>query len=106
MINSTPAPRLFQVRPKKRLRPLHYTEDGWYTLDGFLYGADKLARCVQWARRRYFTTEFTFFATINFTEDLTAAEMKVLWSKVGCHLSNKGVVALCRSLYESPAPPC
>ena len=94
MIDSTPAPKLFQVRPKKRLRPLHYTEDGWYTLDGFLYEADKLSRCVQWARRRYFTTEFTFFASINFTADLTAAEMKVLWSKVCRSLSSKGVVAL------------
>lgn len=94
MIDSKPAPRLFQVRPKKRLRPLHYTEDGWYTLDGFLYEADKLARCVQWARRKYFTSEFTYFVSINFTDDLTAAEMKVLWSKVCRYLSNKGVVAL------------
>jgi len=93
VIDSTPAPKLFQVRPKKRLRPLHYTEDGWYTLDGFLYEADKLSRCVQWARRRYFTTEFTFFASINFTDDLTAAEMKVLWSKV------------CRSLRLRSQPP-
>ena len=87
-------PRLFQVRPKKRLRPIHYTEDGWYTLDGFLYEADKLARCVQWARRRYFTSEFTYFASINFTQDLTAAEMKVVWSKACRYLSGKGVVAL------------
>lgn len=94
MIDSTPAPKLIQVRPKKRLRPLHYTEDGWYTLDGFLYEADKLARCVQWARRRYFTTEFTFFASINFTDDMTADQMKSLWSKVCRYLSNKGVVAL------------
>lgn len=94
VIDSTPAPKLFQVRPKKRLRPLHYTEDGWHTLDGFMYEADKLSRCVQWARRRYFNTEFTFFASINFTEDMTAAEMKVLWSKVCRYLSNKGVVAL------------
>jgi hypothetical protein len=78
----------------KRVRPLHYTEDGWYTLDGFLYEADKLSRCVQWARRKYFTSEFTYFASINFTDDLTAAEMKVLWSKVCRYLSNKGVVAL------------
>jgi hypothetical protein len=85
---------LFQVRPKKRVRPLHYTEDGWHTLDGYLYEADKLARCVQWARRRYFTTEFTSFASINFTQDLTATEMKALWSKVSRSLSGKQVVAL------------
>jgi hypothetical protein len=59
-----------------------------------LYEADKLARCVQWARRKYFTSEFTYFVSINFTDDLTAAEMKVLWSKVCRYLSNKGVVAL------------
>jgi hypothetical protein len=64
VIDSKPSPRLFQVRPKKRVRPLGYTEDGWYTLDGYLYEADKLVRCVQWARRRYFTSEFTFFASI------------------------------------------
>lgn len=85
---------MFQLRPKKRLRPLHYTEDGWHTLDGYLYEADKLARCVQWARRRYFTSEFTAFASINFTEDMTAAEMKALWPKVCRYLSNKKVVAL------------
>jgi hypothetical protein len=59
-----------------------------------MYEADKLSRCVQWARRRYFTSEFTFFGSINFTEDMTAAEMKALWSKVCRYLSNKGVVAL------------
>jgi hypothetical protein len=85
---------LYQVRPKKRLRPLHYTEDGWHTLDGFLYEADKLSRCVQWARRRSFTSEFTFFCSINFTDYMTAAEMKALWSKVCRYLKGKGVVAL------------
>lgn len=94
MIDSTPAPKLFQVRPKKRLRPLHYTEDGWYTVDGYLYEADKLSRCVQWARRRYFTSEFTYFASINFTQDMTAAEMKAVWSKACRYLSDTGVVAL------------
>lgn len=59
-----------------------------------MYEADKLSRCVQWARRRYFTSEFTFFGSINFTDDMTAAEMKGLWSKVCRYLSNKGVVAL------------
>jgi hypothetical protein len=85
---------LFQVRPKKRVRPLGYTEDGWYTLDGYLYESDKLARCVQWARRRYFTSEFTYFASINFTQDMTASEMKVAWSKACHYLSGKKVVAL------------
>ncbi|WP_149111098.1 hypothetical protein [Limnoglobus roseus] len=85
---------MFQLRPRKRVRPLHYTEDGWHTLDGYLYEADKLARCVQWARRKYFTSEFTAFASINFTEDITAAEMKALWPKVCRYLSNKKVVAL------------
>lgn len=94
MIDSTPAPKLFQIRPKKRLRPLHYTEDGWHTLDGYLYESDKLARCVQWARRRYFSSEFTFFCSINFTEDMTATEMKVVWSKACRYLKDKGVVAL------------
>jgi hypothetical protein len=94
VIDSKPAPRLFQVRPKKRLRPLGYTEDGWYTLDGYLYESDKLARCVQWARCRYFTSEFTFFVSINIMQDLTAAEMKVVWSKACRYLTGKGVVAL------------
>jgi hypothetical protein len=85
---------LFQLRPKKRLRSLHYTEDGWYTLDGFIYEADKLSRCVQWAKRRYFTSEFTYFASINFTEDMTAAEMKAVWSKACRYLTGKNVVAL------------
>lgn len=85
---------MFQVRPKKRLRPLHYTEDGWHTLDGFLYESDKLARCVQWARRRYFPSEFTFFVSINIMQDVTAAEMKAAWSKACRYLTGKGVVAL------------
>ncbi len=59
-----------------------------------MYEADKLSRCVQWARRRYFTSEFTFFASINFTEDMTAAEMKAVWSKACRYLTNKNVVAL------------
>lgn len=59
-----------------------------------MYEADKLSRCVQWARGRYFTSEFTLFASINFTEDMTAAEMKAVWSKACRYLSNKGVVAL------------
>lgn len=78
MIDRKPAPRLYQVRPKKRVRPAGYTEDGWHTLDGYLYESDKLARCVQWARRRYFTSGFTFFASINIMQDLTAAEIKAL----------------------------
>lgn len=94
MLNSTPAPKLFQLRPKKRHRPLGYTEDGWHTLDGFLYEADKLSRCVQWARRRYFPSEFTYFASINFTEDMTAADMKAAWSSACRYLKDKGVVAL------------
>jgi len=85
---------LFQIRPKKRVRPLGYTEDGWLTLDGYLYESDKLARCVQWARCRYFTSQFTFFASINIMQDLTAAEMKALWSKVCRYLKGKNVVAL------------
>lgn len=86
--------RLYQVRPKRRHRPPGYTEDGWHTLDGYLYEADKLARCVAWARRRYFQTEFTYFASINFTEDMTADEMKLLWPKVARYLRENGVVAL------------
>jgi hypothetical protein len=73
---------------------LGFTEDGWHTLDGYLYEADKLSRCVQWARRRYFTSEFAYFASINFTQDKTAADMKVLWSKVCRYLKGKKVVAL------------
>ncbi len=59
-----------------------------------MYEADKLSRCVQWARRRYFTSEFTYFASINFTQDMTAAEMKVVWSKACRYLTNKNVIAL------------
>jgi len=59
-----------------------------------MYEADKLSRCVQWARRRYFTSEFTFFASINFIEDMTAAEMKAVWSKACRYLTGKNVVAL------------
>jgi hypothetical protein len=94
VIDSKPAPKLFQVRPKKRVRPLGFTEDGWYTLDGFLYESDKLARCVQWARRRYFNSEFTFFVSINITQDLTAADMKAVWSKACRYLTGKKVVAM------------
>ncbi len=71
-----------------------FQEDGWYTLDGYIYEADKLSRCVAWARHRYFKDEFTFFASINIMQDLTAAEMKVLWSKVCRYLKGKNVVAL------------
>lgn len=59
-----------------------------------MYEADKLSRCVQWARRRYFMSEFTFFASINFTQDMTAAEMKVVWSKACRYLTSKNVIAL------------
>jgi hypothetical protein len=93
-VNRQPPEKLYQTRPVRRLRPPGFTEDGWHTLDGFLYESDKLARCVMWARRRYFQTEFTSFASINITEDVTAAEMKVLWSKVARYLKNNGVVAL------------
>jgi hypothetical protein len=94
MIDSTQTEKLHQLRPKKRVRPAGYTEDGWYTLDGYIYEADKLARCVAWARRYYFKDEFTVFASINFNEDLTAHQMKGLWSKVCRYLKNNKVVAL------------
>jgi hypothetical protein len=54
MVDSTSPERLYQSRPKRRVRPLGFQEDGWYTLDGYIYEADKLSRCVAWARRRYF----------------------------------------------------
>jgi hypothetical protein len=92
-VNPLPPEKLYQIRPVRRHRPPGYTEDGWHSLDGYQYEADKLARCVMWARRRYFQTEFTFFASVNITEDVTAAEMKVLWSKVARYLKNNGVVA-------------
>lgn len=59
-----------------------------------MYESDKLSRCVQWAKQRYFKSEFTYFVSINFTQDMTADDMKVMWSKVCRYLSNKGVVAL------------
>jgi hypothetical protein len=59
-----------------------------------MYEADKLSRCVQWARRRYFTSEFTYFASINFTQDMTADEMKAVWSKACRYLTGKNVIAL------------
>ncbi len=94
MIDSTQPEKLYQLRPKKRVRPWGYPEDGWYTVDGYIYEADQLSRCVAWARRQYFNDEFTFFASINITEDLTADQMKKLWSKVCRYLKNNHVVAI------------
>jgi len=94
MIDSTQPEKIYQLRPKKRLRPFGYTEDGWHTRDGYLYEADKLSRCVAWARRRYFKDEFTFFASINITEDVAADRMKALWSKACRYLKDNNVVAL------------
>jgi hypothetical protein len=94
MAKSSQPDKLYQLRPKKRVRPLGYPEDGWYTLDGYIYEADKLSRYVAWARRHHFKDEFTVFASINITEDLTGDQMKGLWSKVCRYLKNNHIVAL------------
>ena len=94
MVNSTRTPKLYQERPEKRSRQTFFTEHGWHTTDGFLYEADAFARCVNWAKHHYFTTPFTYFASVDFTQDIDPKDMKVLWAKVCRHLKNKGVVAV------------
>lgn len=94
MVYSTQNKKLYQVRPKKRKRPFGYTEDGWFTTDGYLYESDRLSRCVDWARTHLFQTEFTYFVSVNITEDMTPDELKTLWPKVTRYLTDKGVVAL------------
>lgn len=94
MVNSTRTPKLYQTKPKKRSRSNYFTEHGWHTLDGFLYEADKFARCVEWAKNRYFKTPFTYFVSVNFTEDIKPVDMKRLWAKVCRSLKAKGVVAV------------
>jgi hypothetical protein len=49
---------------------------------------------VDWARTHLFQTEFTYFVSVNITEDITSAELKSLWPKVTEHLAYKGVIAL------------
>ncbi|MBX9677431.1 MAG: hypothetical protein K2X38_01620 [Gemmataceae bacterium] len=94
MVNSSRTPKLYQANPKKRSRDKFFTEHGWHTLDGFLYEADRFARCVEWAKNRYFKTPFTYFVSVNFTQDITPADMKVLWAKVCRALKANGVVAV------------
>jgi hypothetical protein len=94
VIDSKLTPRLFQSRPKKRKRPIGYTEDGWFTSDGYFYESDRLSRCVEWAGTHLFKTEFTYFVSLNITEDITPDELKALWPKVTRYLKDKGVVAL------------
>lgn len=76
MVNSTRTPKLYQAKPMKRSRADCFTEHGWHTFDGFLYEADKLARCVDWARHHYFKTPFTYFASVNFTQHVKPKDMK------------------------------
>jgi len=94
MVYCTQNKKLYQVRPKKRKRPFGYTEDGWFTTDGYFYESDRLSRCVDWARTHLFQTEFTYFVSVNITEDITPDELKSLWPKVTRYLTDKGVVAL------------
>ena len=85
---------LFQRRPKTRNRPLCYREHQWHTIEGAINEADKLSRCVMWARKHYFENEFTYFASINITEDVTAKRMQDLWKNISRRLSRKKVIAL------------
>jgi hypothetical protein len=49
---------------------------------------------VDWARTHLFQIEFTYFVSVNITEDITPDELKSLWPKVTRYLTDKGVVAL------------
>jgi hypothetical protein len=49
---------------------------------------------VDWARTHLFQTDFTYFVSVNITEDITPDELKSLWPKVTRYLTDKGVVAL------------
>jgi hypothetical protein len=85
---------LYQIRPKRRKRSHSYTESQWHTTDGAIYEANKLSRCVEWARRYYFSEDFTFFVSINITQYLTAQKLKNNWQFASRYLRDKGVVAL------------
>ncbi len=87
-------PRLYQIRPRRRTRPDCYQEHGWLTLDGQAYESDRLSRCVDWAKYRYFSESFKWFVSVNVMADMTAKQMKPLWSKVCGYLRRNGVVAL------------
>jgi hypothetical protein len=94
MVYTTPTQRLYQVRPKRRSRPACFQEHGWHTRDGHAYEADKLSRCVDWAKHRYFPGPFTWFVSVNVMTDMTASEMKPLWKRVCRSLQSRHVIAL------------
>ena len=59
-----------------------------------MYESDKLSKCVERARKRYFKTEFTHFGSVNFTQDMNSGEMRTLWQKVCRKLTEAKAVAL------------
>ncbi len=84
---------LFQSRPRRRTRSYAHKEHGWYTRDGYLYMSDKIARCIEWAHKHYFTSEFTKFVSVNFVDDIEPAIIGKYWTKVTDYLQKNGVVA-------------
>lgn len=95
MVHTTRTPRLYQSNPPKRSRDKFFKENGWNTVDGYLYEADKATRCVEWAACHYFKTPFTYFVSLNFLDDLDPPELNKLLVKVCRYLKDKKVVALC-----------
>jgi hypothetical protein len=91
---SQPTPPHYQITPLQRKRSIAYREAGWKTIDGYLYEADKLARCIDYARKHYFPKEFTFFVSLNILNDLSDEQMKSKWKAICRRLERKRIIAI------------
>ena len=87
-------PPHYQITPIQRKRSINYRETGWKTIDGYLYEADKLARCIDYARKNYFHEEFTFFVSLSILNDLSGEQMKDRWKAICRRLKRRGVIAV------------
>ncbi len=79
---------LYQSQPKKRTRISSYTENRWRTIDGYIYEANKLAKCLGAANDSY-----RYCVSVNIMQDISPDDMSKQWSKITESLTRKGVVA-------------
>src|SRR5262245_11009164 len=80
---------IYQISPLLSF-PGPFKEKGWTnTLDGYLYEANKLARCIIRNRCHY-----PWEMSINIEAELTIDEHKKLWAKACRVLKKRGMIAL------------
>lgn len=84
---------LYQKKPLFSRESIYPAKSWTETVEGYINNAKELTQCIL-RNRRLMRRPYSWLVTINFEDELEAAEVAALWTKVARKLREKGVVAL------------